>query len=77
MYIYSKQDNVRLIRERVTRTNDKFIFKTETRIGTKFMNSSFYYGTILWNGLSGEIQSSDNIFMFKIEIAKQYKIETD
>ena len=30
MYIYSKQENVRLIRESVTRANEKFVFKTET-----------------------------------------------
>ena len=74
MYIYSKCDNVRLVRERVTRANEKFVFKTETKIGTKYQNSPFYYGTTLWNNLSKEIQCSDNIFMFKKEITKQYKI---
>ena len=35
MYIYLTNENVRLVRDRVTRNMDKFVFKTETRIGTK------------------------------------------
>ena len=74
MYIYSTKENVRLVRDRVTRNIDKFVFKTETRIGTKYENSPFYRGTILWNSLSKELQFADDIHIFKTEIAKMYKV---
>ena len=49
MYIYSKEDNVQLIPARNTHNANKFVFKTETKIGTKYENSPFYKGTKLWN----------------------------
>ena len=49
----------------------KFVFKTERRIGPKHENSPF---TILWNKMHNDIQFSDDIFMFKNEIAKQYTV---
>ena len=73
MYGYSNLDDVWLVRERVTRNNQKFVFKTETRFGPKYENSPFYRGTVLWNKLQKDVQLSDNVFMFKIGIAKQYK----
>ena len=74
MYRYSKYENVRHVPGRITRNNQKFFFRTETRIGTKYENSPFYRGTILWNNLPKELQFCDNISMFKIAIAKQYKV---
>ena len=57
MYIYSKAENVQYIPKRST---DKFVFKTETNIGTKYEKSGFYQGTKLWNNLSREIQESED-----------------
>ena len=65
MYIHSTNENVRLVRDRVTRNMDKFVFKTETRIGTQYENSPFYRGTTLWNMLSKELQFADDIHVFK------------
>ena len=31
--------------------NQKFMFKTEARVGKKYENSPFYRGTVLWNKL--------------------------
>ena len=36
------------------------VFKTETKIGTKYEKSAFYQGTKLWNNLSREIQESED-----------------
>ena len=74
MYHCSKHENVRKIGERVIRYNQKFVFKTETRIGSKYENSPFYKGTVLWNKLAKDTQFLGNIFMFKIEIGKLYRV---
>ena len=73
MYIYSKEDNVQLIPVRNTRNANKFVFKTETKIGTKYENSPFYKGTKLWNGLTQDIQSADDKWIFKTHVNKMYK----
>ena len=64
---------VQLIPARNTRNANKFVFKTETKIGSKYENSPFYKGTKLWNGLNQEIQYSDNKWIFKSHINKVYK----
>ena len=74
MYHCSKCENVRYIGERVTRTNQKFVFKTETRIGSKYENSPFYRGTVLWNKLPKDTRFSENLSMFKMNIGKMYKV---
>ena len=56
----------------MTRNNKKIVFKT--RIGTNYDNSPFYRGTKLWNKLSLNLQFSDDIFMFKTQLSKQYKV---
>ena len=73
MYIYSLNDNVRYIGERQTRQADNVVFKTETKIGTKYKNSPFYRGTKLWSGLSRDVQFSENKWAFKTHILKLYK----
>ena len=73
MYQYSKHDNVCHLAERVTRFNQTFVFKTETRIGVKYQNSPFYKGTLSWNALSKDTQFVDNILLFKTEITKSYR----
>ena len=74
MHRFSKDQNVRQVRNRVTRNNQKFVFKSETRIGTKYEKSPFYQGTTLWNSLSQELQFCDNTSMFEIAVSKQYKV---
>ena len=51
-----------------TRSQTKYVFKTETKIGQKYEKSSYYLGTILWNGLDRETQESDSIFSFKVRL---------
>ena len=74
MYIHSKHEHERLIPNRQTRTANKFVFITESKVGTKCENSPFYRETKLWNGLSNNIQFSGNRWVFKAEISKMYKI---
>ena len=73
MYIYSKEEDVHVTHERNTRSAIKFVFKTESKIGTKYENSPFYNGTKLWNSLNSEIQFSDNKWVFKSHISKMFK----
>ena len=77
MYIYSKTENVQYIPERNTHSTDKFVFKTETKIGTKYEKSAFYQGTKPWNNLSREIQDSEDKWIFKSQICKLYKVFTN
>ena len=72
MYTYSKEDNVQAINERNTRSANEFIFRTESKIGTKYENSPFYVGTKLWNILSRDVQFADNKWIFKACISKMY-----
>ena len=66
-------DHVQLIPARNTRNANKFVFKTETKIRTKYENSPFYKGTKLWNELTHDIQSADNKWIFKTHVNKMYK----
>ena len=65
MYIHSKNINVRKIPGRETRNANKFTFKSAPKIGTKYGNSPFYRGTILWNKLERDVQLSENSWIFK------------
>ena len=58
---------------RHTRATDKFIFKVESKIGTKYEHSPYYKGTKLWNDLPRDVQFADNKWAFKTEITKLYK----
>ena len=73
MYVYSKNDNVRRITGRETRLADKFVFKTDTKIGTKYENSPFYRGTKLWDKLEKDVQLCDNRWAFKKFLLPLYK----
>ena len=50
----------------------KYVFKIETKIGTKYANSPYYKGRLLWDKLTKEVQESDSIFLFKSAIDKMY-----
>ena len=53
---------------------EKYVFKIDRKIGTKYQHSPFYKGTLLWNDLSADIQFSRDIFEFKKLIARKYMI---
>ena len=55
-----------------TRSQTKFVFKTETKIGKKYEKSPFYLGTRLWNALDKETQKCDSIYSFKKKISRLY-----
>ena len=73
MYLYSQKDNVRKICARETRSTNKCIFKTDTKVGTKYENSPFYRGTKLWNILIRDVQFAENRWIFKGHLLKMYK----
>ena len=52
---------------------DAFTFKTDSKIGTKYGNSPFYKGTILWNRLGCDVQLSEDRWIFKGILKKMYK----
>ena len=56
-----------------TRNQNKYVFKTESKIGRKYKKSRYYLGTRLWNGIDKETQDSDSIFSFKRKIDKMYR----
>ena len=45
---------------RTTRQQEKYVFKTDTKIGKKCEKSPYYLGTKLW-----ETQFADNVHEFK------------
>ena len=52
MYKLSKNVEYRKIGNRNRRQNNKCVFKTDTKIGTKYAMSPFYKGTKLWDTLN-------------------------
>ena len=56
-----------------TRSQTKYVFKTEIKIGKKYEKSPFYLGTRVWNLLDKETQESDSIYSFKGKIQGIYK----
>ena len=65
MCIHSQNNNVRQIGIRETRSANKFIFKTDARVGSKYENSPFYRGTRLWNKLEQNVQFSEDRWIFR------------
>ena len=52
----------------------KIVFKTETRCSGTYLRSSFYKGTILWNGLRDDVQKSDTVTEFMQNIDRMYDV---
>ena len=73
MYKMSRDPVNIVVPSRNTRMHQKLVFRRDSKIGTKYVNSPFYKGTKLWNSLPKEIQDSDSIYLFKNEIRKIYK----
>ena len=72
MYKLSQKGILRKITERPTRQQEKYVFKTDTKIGKKYEKSPYYQGT-LWDKLPKETQFAENIFEFKKRILPLYK----
>ena len=51
MYVDSLNVDNRKQRNRLLRSNEKYISKTDRKIGTKYQRSPYYIGTLLWNEL--------------------------
>ena len=76
-YLLYKKNIDRHVTRVYTRSQQKYVFKTDTKIGKKYERSPFYIGTRLWNRLSKEIQESPNIYVFKHKVARLYKCYND
>ena len=74
MYTPSKDDFNRNVCARITRQQDKYIFRTDSKIGTKYATRPYYKGTKLWNVLTREIQFSESIYIFKTQIRYYYNV---
>ena len=72
MYKMSKEESNRKVYIRNTREQDKFEFKQDTKIGTKYQYSPFYKGCNLWQKLTREIQFSESITLFKQHVKTMY-----
>ena len=59
MYIMSRDEKDRKVGVRDLRSNTKFIFKTDSKIGTKYQRSPYYQGTLLWNELPTPVQFAE------------------
>ena len=51
MFIHAKKGESRLVTNVNKRSQTKYIFKTDTKMGRKYQKSSFFLGTRLWNRL--------------------------
>ena len=74
MYKLSKNADNRKIALRNTRQQEKYVFRTDVKIGTKYSNSPYYKGTKLWNTLTREIQFSDSMFKFKNHLKPYFNV---
>ena len=59
MYKLSKKGILLKITNRATRQQEKYVFRTETKIGKKYEESPYYQGTKLWDKLTKETQFSE------------------
>ena len=56
MFIQSIKGKSRAVTNVNTRSQAKYVFKVDTKMGTKYKKSPYYLGTILWNGLDKDTQ---------------------
>ena len=68
MYKLSQKGILRKVTDRATRQQEKYVFKTDSKIGKKYEKSPYYQGT-----LPKETQFAENIFDFKKRIIPLYK----
>ena len=65
MYKLSQKGMCRKVTNRPTRQQEKYVFKTDTKIGNKYEKSAYYIGTKLWDKLPTETQFLDTVFELK------------
>ena len=73
MYKLSQKGILRKITDRATRQQEKYVFKTDTKIGKNYERSPYYQGTLHWDKLPKETQFAENIFEFKKRLLPLYK----
>ena len=64
MYLHSKVKSNMKKPVCITRAVIKATFKTSSRCTSKYLNSPFYKGTILWNNLDVDLQRAYNVTKF-------------
>ena len=67
MYIKSLDQKNRKVGVRNLRINNKYIFKTDSKIGTKYQRSPYYQGTLLWNELPAHVQFADSVYIYEFK----------
>ena len=72
-FLLYKKDTDRHVARVNTRSQQKYVFKVDTKIGKKYERSPYYLGTRLWDKLERNIQYSENVHVFKKKIARLYK----
>ena len=60
-FLLYKKDTDRHVIRANTRSQQKYVFKVDAKIGKKYERSPYYIGTCLWNKLSKDIQTSEMI----------------
>ena len=73
-YKLSKKGIARKVTNINTRNQQKYVFKTNVRIRKEYEKSPYFIGTQLWDKLPKETKFVNDIFEFKKEIAKQYRM---
>ena len=74
MYNMSKDVRNRKIIARDLRSNNKYTFKTDNKVGTKYQRSPYYQGTFLWNELSPTEHFADTVQEFKKLVSRRYRM---
>ena len=73
MYSQAKKGRSRSITNVNTRSQTKYVFKTDVKIGKNYQKSPYFRGTRLWDGLNKETQDIPCKYMFKRKIESLYK----
>ena len=74
MFNLSKDKEFLKVPNRVTRGAGRVTFKVPAKIFPSYERSPFYVGTKLWDELTTSVQESVDIFAFKKEIDKLYRV---
>ena len=73
MFNQARRGKSRSVTNVNTRSQTKYVFKTDVKIGKKYEKSPFFLGTILWNALNKETQDLPCRYAFKRKIETMYK----
>ena len=77
MYIHSKVESNIKKPIRPTRAMSKMVFKVPTRCTSKYLNSPFYKGTVLWDNIDIDLQRVENVNQFQVGLKKLYTVYRD